>query len=255
MALRLMYRQHERYADKVAFVEAILQQAIQESNSSLQGHKQLGSLSQSDSLRDIAQVHGKPSGGKKELLYKQIDPRVSEHEEIVVTVQGFVLRCSLPPITRVDQLPKNPMAAKQSVTLTGLGSTEFEAAARAVLAIHTMFSSTLPDDALVPWKPQKDTDYVCLEFYNRYFKGRDETGSPAADIGTEIDPLGILRTRCPLGEHTEDNVVLYFERNTANITGTRTYTPCNPVGVRVGQLVEVQASFCVVPIAKGRFKT
>lgn len=111
------------------------------------------------------------------------------------------------------------MAAKQSVTLTGLGSTEFEAAARAVLAIHTMFSSTLPDDALVPWKPQKDTDYVCLEFYNRYFKGRDETGSPAADIGTEIDPLGILRTRCPLGEHTEDNVVLYFERNTANITG------------------------------------
>lgn len=57
MALRLMYRQHERYgswntvkwfwkADKVAFVEAILQQAIQESNSSLQGHKQLGSLSQ-----------------------------------------------------------------------------------------------------------------------------------------------------------------------------------------------------------------
>ncbi|KAI0727875.1 hypothetical protein BC629DRAFT_1259349, partial [Irpex lacteus] len=175
-------------------------------------------------------------------------------EEIVVTVQGFVLRCGLPPVTRAEQLPKNPMTAKQSVTLTGLGSKEFEAAARAILAIHTMFSSTLPEDALVPWKPHKDMDYVCLEFYNRYFKSRDDVGSAVLDIGPDIDPLGVLRSRCPLGEHTEDNAVLYFERKT-NDTGydSKTYTPCNPVAVRVGQLVEVQASFCVIPIAKGRY--
>lgn len=32
-----------------------------------------------------------------------------------------------------------------------------------------------------------------------------------------------------------------------------TYLPCNPVAIKIGQLVEVQASFCVVPIAKGKF--
>ena len=32
-----------------------------------------------------------------------------------------------------------------------------------------------------------------------------------------------------------------------------TYIPSKPITVRVGQLVEVQASFCVVPITKGRY--
>lgn len=54
-------------------------------------------------LKDVAQVHGHLSGGKKELVYKQLDLRVSQQEEIVVTVQGFVLRCGLPPVTRAEQ--------------------------------------------------------------------------------------------------------------------------------------------------------
>lgn len=30
------------------------------------------------------------------------------------------------------------------------------------------------------------------------------------------------------------------------------YAECNPVQIKVGHLVEVQASFCVVPISKGK---
>ncbi|KAI0086698.1 hypothetical protein BDY19DRAFT_894328, partial [Irpex rosettiformis] len=174
-------------------------------------------------------------------------------EEVVVTVQGYIVRCNLPPITRPDQIPKSPHTAKQSVVITDLGSPEFESSARAILQIHTLFGSTLPDDTLVPWKPMKDAEHICIEFANRYFKSKDDSESPVIGLASDIDPMGLLVSRCPNGEHTEDNTVLYFERTTDHTTGNNNYTPCKPVVVRTGQLVEIQASFCVVPITKGRF--
>ena len=49
--------------------------------------------------------------------------------------------------------------------------------------------------------------------------------------------------------------VLTFEHGAGDLISCRTsaYVPCKPVAVRVGQLVEVQASFCAVPITKGRY--
>ena len=38
-----------------------------------------------------------------------------------------------------------------------------------------------------------------------------------------------------------------------NASRSKIYTPCDPVTVKVGQLVEVQVSFCVVPVAKGKY--
>ena len=37
-----------------------------------------------------------------------------------------------------------------------------------------------------------------------------------------------------------------------NLYRLKKYVPCEPVAIRVGQLVEVQVSFCVVPVSKGR---
>lgn len=121
--------------------------------------------------------------------------------------------------THFHRVPKNPASAKQAITLTGLGSTEFELAARAVLQIHTLFSSTIPEDALTNWKPMRDGGDVCLEFSNRYFRGKNDQDAAALELDKEIDPLGILRSKCPTGEHTEDNIVLYFERRTDILTG------------------------------------
>ncbi|KAI0084505.1 hypothetical protein BDY19DRAFT_875268, partial [Irpex rosettiformis] len=173
-------------------------------------------------------------------------------EEVVVTLQGFVLRCNLPPITRSEQIPKNPMATKQSMVITGLGNKDFDTAARAVLEVHTLFASTLPENMLVPWKPSRDGDFVCLEFSNRFFKTGGDSNAGIVELNADIDPLGLLRACCPSGEHTEDNVVLYYERHVMPDSEETTYTSCKPVCVRVGQLVEIQASFCTVPITKGR---
>ena len=38
-----------------------------------------------------------------------------------------------------------------------------------------------------------------------------------------------------------------------NASRSKIYTPCDPVMVKVGQLVEIQGSFCVVPVSKGKY--
>ena len=121
--------------------------------------------------------------------------------------------------TQNGRIPKNPLAARQSIVLTGLGSEGFERAARAVLQIHTLFSSTLPEDSLLPWKPIRDSGYICLEFSNRYFKGKDDGDATVLPLGRKIDPYDLLRSKCQSAEHTEDNVVLYYERKKDNVSG------------------------------------
>ncbi|KAI0091807.1 hypothetical protein BDY19DRAFT_991481 [Irpex rosettiformis] len=225
---------------------------MDEASLSSHGHKQLKHLSQSHDLRETVQVYEKGSSGRKDLVYSGEQQDSVEREEIVVTLQGFILRCNLSPITRNDQLSKNPVAAKQSLVLTGLGNDDFETAARAVLEIHTLFASTLPDNALLPWKPIRDEDFVCIEFSNRFFETGGDSESRIVQLSADIDPMGFLRAHCPTGRHTEDNVVLYYERHINPNSGEKTYLACKPVCVRVGQLVEIQASFCTVPITKGR---
>ncbi len=104
------------------------------------------------------------------------------------------------------------MNLKQSIVLTGVGTKQFEQAARAVLAIRTLFSATLPGDTLLPWTPIIDGGHKCLEFSNRYFTSGNVEGSKPVEFQTGVDPKGILANLEVNGIHTDDNVVLYFER-------------------------------------------
>ncbi len=150
-------------------------------------------------------------------------------EEVVVNVQGYAVRVNLPPITSRERsgnncltttikltcynsLPKNLLSAKQSIVLTGLGTKEFSQAARAVLAIHSMFASSLPGDTLIPWSPITDSGHKCLEFSNRYFSTGQLDGTSPAEFDVGMDPKGILAGLEVNGKYTDDNIVLYFER-------------------------------------------
>ena len=82
-----------------------------------------------------------------------------------------------------------------------------------------MFESTLPEGTLISWKPTRDAGYICLEFSNRYFRSKDDGESAAVPLGNSIDPHDLLGSRCRGAEHTEDNVVLYFERKVNSDTG------------------------------------
>ncbi|KAI0340233.1 hypothetical protein BDW22DRAFT_1334836 [Trametopsis cervina] len=176
----------------------------------------------------------------------------SEREEVVVNIQGYIFRCNLPPIHRSEQLPKNTLAAKQSVVLTGLNCEAFNAAGRAIIEIHSYLSSTLPDGSLQAWTPAKDDDSICLEFSNRYFMSGDRVDKlDSIPFTREVDPKGILHGRIQGLTHTEENEVLYFEKS-CSTNPNHSYTPCNPVSIRPGQLVELQVAFGTVPISKGR---
>ncbi|KAI0346337.1 hypothetical protein BDW22DRAFT_1302883, partial [Trametopsis cervina] len=179
-------------------------------------------------------------------------------EEVVLNVQGYLLRSSLPPIFKMEQLPKNPRAAKQSVVLTGLGSDRFDDCGRAVMEIHSYFSTVLPPDTLLPWNIIRDEGNICLEFANRYFASMDLSmpEQQAIEFSKATDPNRVLENLASDLIHTDDNEVLYFERfSTAEplyVYISQVYVACDPIGVRLGQLVEVQVAFCTVPISKGR---
>ncbi|KAI0688792.1 hypothetical protein BC835DRAFT_1283984, partial [Cytidiella melzeri] len=164
-------------------------------------------------------------------------------EEVVVRLSGFVLRTNLPPITRIEQLPKNPYAARQSLTLTGLSLSNFDSNLRAVSEVHSYFADNLPNGALQPLKHNKDGGHSYLEVSNRYFTQEvDDMGYPDIAIDPYIDPHGILTSKVTTGRHTKENTVLKY-----------VYNPCKPTAIIVGHIVEVQASFCSVPTSKGRF--
>ena len=82
-----------------------------------------------------------------------------------------------------------------------------------------MFETTLPEGTLLPWKPTRDSGYVCLDFSNRYFRSKDDGESATVPLGHNIDPYDLLGSRCRGAKHTEDNVVLYYERKVNHDTG------------------------------------
>ena len=57
-----------------------------------------------------------------------------------------------------------------------------------------------------------------------------------------------VKPKIPPGKPILDNVTHLIVVNRSKI-----YTPCDPVTVKVGQLVEIQVSFCVVPVSKGKY--
>ena len=115
-----------------------------------------------------------------------------------------------------NRLTKNPVAAKQSLLLTGLGSDLFDKSAKAIIEIHSRLANYLPPNTLEEWQPLKDEGCLCLELSNRYLTPeRLAIAYDAETLDDAIDPLGLLKGK-PGGKRTEDNVVLYYERSTGN---------------------------------------
>ncbi|KAH9846573.1 hypothetical protein C2E23DRAFT_743815, partial [Lenzites betulinus] len=91
-------------------------------------------------------------------------------EELVLNMQGFLVQTNLPPLWR-NQIPANTnhlIDLRQSVTLTGLGSEQFENATLAMLAIYHRFQTYLAGYMLRPWQPERTHNHLAVSFGNRY---------------------------------------------------------------------------------------
>lgn len=93
-----------------------------------------------------------------------------------------------------------------------MGYDQFEKAVKAVIEFHSCFANLLPSGTLEVWHPITDQDDLCLEFANRYLTpDRLATVYESASFDDVTDPLGLLRGKGG-GIRTEDNIVLYYDR-------------------------------------------
>ncbi|KAF8811310.1 hypothetical protein BYT27DRAFT_7034303, partial [Phlegmacium glaucopus] len=178
----------------------------------------------------------------------------SEMEEAVFTVQGIIISKDLPPIYEKPRIPVNRFKyLRQNVSLTGAGSATFSSALDAAQVIYRHFDRQFPEGLLEAWSADSTLD--SLDISNRYLTPlRDISGLEDVPFHKGVDPRGVLRDMAKNDHiHTEDNYVGYFSTH-RDSDGHRRFKSCEPQIFRVGDIVQAQLSFVVIPVKAGRRK-
>jgi hypothetical protein len=160
--------------------------------------------------------------------------------------------------------------------LTGLGSATFARALDAAQAIYKQFDRQFAEGLLENWMPAESTnsDLESFDMSNRYLTPLKEISGFAESIpfNKGVDPRNILRDMAKNGHiHTEDNYVEYFSMHRDSCGQRRSikklskvniknsllfwiqrFQACEPQLFRVGDIVQVQLSFVVIPVKGGR---
>lgn len=168
---------------------------------------------------------------------------------------------------------------RQSITLTGHGSPAFTSALQGVKEIHKRFDRQFPEGTLEARAEDSSGDVYTesIVLSNRYLTPASEAGGlKGIPFQPGVDPKGILwdmaqgdRTRAYI--HTEENQVQYY---TAHRDGTGhrrcvtcnrpvknsprpnkcRYEMCEPQTFRIGDIVQAQLTFVVIPMRGGKRK-
>ncbi|KAF8802934.1 hypothetical protein BYT27DRAFT_7260508 [Phlegmacium glaucopus] len=140
-------------------------------------------------------------------------------EEAVFTVQGIILSKDLPPIYKKPRIPAHRFKyLQQNISLTGLGS------------------ATFSKGILDSWSPTQST-HASLDISNCYLTPLKDVNGPVEMKSDHI--------------HTEDNYVEYFAMH-KDSDGQRKFQACEPQMFQVGDIIQVQLSFVVIPVKAGR---
>ncbi|GLB39707.1 hypothetical protein LshimejAT787_0702170 [Lyophyllum shimeji] len=179
-------------------------------------------------------------------------------EEVVFLVQGSVVEKDLPPILSKPRMPVEKYKyLRQYIKISGLGTPTFEAALQSTGEIYGQFDRNFPDGALEGWSAanSQGTGGDVLEASNRYMVQRRDASGSDIPFGELVDPKKILEgmARDSQQVHTDDNEVLYFKRRTGD-DGKHVYEKVGPQMFRVGDIVELQVTFVVVPLKGDRYK-
>ncbi|KAF8068805.1 hypothetical protein FPV67DRAFT_1414586, partial [Lyophyllum atratum] len=138
---------------------------------------------------------------------------------------------------------------RQRISISGLGAASFEAAMQSASEVYGLFDREFVDGALESFATSDRSGEDTLDASNRYFtSGRDALPDEGVPFSKDVDPKGILQAMTGEGYvHTEDNEVLYFHRRIR-------HEPLRPQAFRIGDIVEIQVSFIVVPMKGERYK-
>ncbi|KAF5366486.1 hypothetical protein D9615_005098 [Tricholomella constricta] len=181
-----------------------------------------------------------------------------QKEEIVFSLQGSLLDKDLPPILTKPRIANARYKyLRQSIKLAGLGTTAFSAALCSIGEIYGYFDRHFPQGALECWTATA-SDGVgndVLEASNRYMSPKNESQDDEVPFGNLVDPKRVLEKMAQESRHihTDDNEVMYFRRRTTE-DGKTTHEKVGPQMFRIGDIIEIQVSFVVVPLKGDRYK-
>jgi hypothetical protein len=157
---------------------------------------------------------------------------------------------------------------KQGVSITGFGLEDFQSQLDMVPDIAALFTRAVDEDKIQPNSIVGELEELStLNASNRYFTPRkDARTAKELAFHSDVDPYGNLsRLLGPMHTHIEENNVSYYERvgNTKYAITVITlmialkvcrYISVKPASVSIGDLVELQVSFIMVPLRGNKFK-
>ncbi|KAF7975695.1 hypothetical protein HWV62_8813 [Athelia sp. TMB] len=190
-------------------------------------------------------------------------------EEAVLRVQGIICKSHLPPKRKLLRLvgvllldylqvtyrvasgePDGVRYMQQSFTLIGCESGTFDMAVEGAFSIAEFLSRQ--DSDMAPWRPTIIGTSIALEASNRLFvKQTKQMEHVPVAMDKTVDPHGTLQ-KMANGQyvHSEDCVVRYFKRESKD--GNTSYNKADSGMFKVGDIVEAQCSFIVIPTRSGQ---
>ena len=168
------------------------------------------------------------------------DQQGSPAQEIVLTIQGFVTQCHLPPITHrkqyvdivktninimiVRRLPTKPLYSAQSIDIVGYGDPTFENGIDAISYISKIFEYSPDCKAPEPYCTRSWRSQPIISASNRYFTLQSSAPHEVlTSFPSKIDPINLLirfaQTSTEPLVNLDENEVRYFVRSEDKHTG------------------------------------
>ncbi|KAF8221474.1 hypothetical protein L208DRAFT_1327778, partial [Tricholoma matsutake] len=146
---------------------------------------------------------------------------------------------------------------QQGITLTGLGTPTFEWAVDAAQEIYRLFDQSFEDGMLESWMTSttQSTTGCSLNASNRYVTSKKDAPQMVhIPFSPAIDPRGFLEQMLKGSYiHGDDNTVEYYQVY-KNQDGTRRFQAVGPHTFCIGDIIEIQVSFIVVPLKEQKYK-
>ena len=152
--------------------------------------------------------------------------------KVVLGIQGFLMRKDLPPILNMPQwvwqevvvssdhtdVPylSNPNVArylKQSMTLAGLGCTEFDEAIATIRGAYMRLTHNYAPGSMQPWQPENFHGQCMLDLSNRYLMSQHWLyPSPMVPFQPGVNPNNVIAWLAAYKfSHLEENWVGYYK--------------------------------------------
>ncbi|KDQ31985.1 hypothetical protein PLEOSDRAFT_1013960, partial [Pleurotus ostreatus PC15] len=183
----------------------------------------------------------------------QLNDVTGEAEEVSIAIQGIIASCVLPPFELRSSRPnkaKQLAHARQSITITGLGSKSFDNIVQNCRHMYTMF---IPE-FISKYRDAGNGGAIespALTASSCFFTPvKQASGFNVVSINPELDPHGILgKVDATKWVHTEDNKVGYYIQ-TSHADQNRQVDKAPKLNI--GDIVEIQASMLSLP-SKGTY--